>query len=251
MAGTVEASAILSTIEIGFSLAKTLYASVGEYKNARDDITRLATDVEATLTQAQELEALLASTSTSAAQVLNKRGLKLERKCTTDSQRIVLRLLKLLTKAGVSERQAHNITPDDIDVSKFRRAAWVFLKKDVLEARRELDSIKLSALLARSCVEAKSAANADEIAAAASRIVGLQRSRRLAQDRVGTQATRETSHPKDPGNMNLNGLINTVLATREGMALIGVSGSATSNQPAVPGTAQATSHERPPPPVEA
>lgn len=200
MAVIGEASAILSTIQIGLSLAKTLYACVGEYKNAREDIISLATDVEATLTQAQELERLISSAD--ASQILNERGLKLARKCSTDSERVIIKLLKLLAKAGISEGQTHNIKPDDIDVSKFRRATWVFVRSEVLEVRRELDSIKLSALFARSCIEAKSATSADDRDAAASRIVGLQRSRRIAQDRTRLRTERGRSSINHSGGKN-------------------------------------------------
>lgn len=179
MAGVGEASAVLSTIQIGFSLAKTLYACVGDYRSAREEITTLATDVEATLTQAQELDQLVASNGTH--QLLNERGLKLAEKCNHDSKQMVQKLLRLLTKAGVPERNTQAIGLNDIDVTRFGRAAWVFFKPEVLVAKRELDSIKLTMLVARSCIEAQSASTAADRDAAVSRIAGLERSRMLAR----------------------------------------------------------------------
>lgn len=179
MAGIGEAGAILGTIQLGLSLAKTLYACVGDYRSARDDIISLATDIEATLTQAQELDDLVASNETS--KLLNERGLKLAEKCRNDSKAMVQKLLKLLTKTGVPEREAQAIAINDIDASRFRRAAWVLFKPEVTLAKRELDSIKLQMLVARSCIEAQSATNPTDRNAAASRLAGLEKSRWLAR----------------------------------------------------------------------
>lgn len=179
MAGVGEASAVLSTIQIGFSLAKTLYACVGDYRSAREEIISLATDVEATLTQAQELDQLVASNESH--RLLNERGLRLAEKCNNDFRAMVQKLLKLLTKAGVPERQMQAISLNDIDVSKFRRAAWVVYKPEVTVAKRELDRIRITMLIARSCVEAQSASNSADRDAAVSRIAGLERSRMLAR----------------------------------------------------------------------
>lgn len=179
MAGIGEASAIVGTATVGLSLAKTLYACASEYRNARDDIISLATDVEVTIIQAQELAQLVSTNDTS--KLLNDRGLKLAKQSCTDCNLIVPKLLKLLGKAGVPESQTQTIRPEDIDVSKFHRAAWILLKPEVLVVKRELDSIKLRMLVARSCIEWQSAASPADRDAAYHRIGGLERSADIAR----------------------------------------------------------------------
>jgi len=179
MAGIGEASAILGTVQVGLSLARTLYACISDYRSAREEISSLATDVEVTLTQVQELDRLVSDNDTT--KLLNERGLKLAETCAKDSKLMVEKLLKLLTKTGVPERRSQAIRLDDIDVSRFGRAGWVFLKPQVIVAKRELDSIRLSMLFARSCIEAQSASNSADRDAAVSRIAGLERSRWLAR----------------------------------------------------------------------
>lgn len=178
MAGVGEASAVLGTIQVGFSLARSLYACVSEFRSAREDISRLATDVEVTLVQAQELEQLISNND--ATKILNEHGLTIAKQCSVDSSNIVQKLLKLLTKAGVSEVRTQTVKPEDIDVSKFRRAAWLLFKPDVLVVKRELDSVKLQMLVARSCIEYQSAPSAAARDAAFHRIAGLEKSREVA-----------------------------------------------------------------------
>jgi hypothetical protein len=178
MAGIGEASAIVATIQVGFSLAKTLIAVVSDYKSAREDISCVATEVDATLNQAAELDALVKNNATT--RRLNDRGLKLAEKCKVDSTRIVDKLMRLLTKAGVPEDQPSTIEPEDIEVSNFSRAAWVFLKPQIIVIQRELNSIRLQILLAHTCIDAESAPSEKDRVAASKLVPGLRRSRQLA-----------------------------------------------------------------------
>jgi hypothetical protein len=178
MAGIGEATAIVATIEVGFSLAKTLIAVVSDYKSAREDISSVATEIDATLNQAAELDTLVKNNATT--RRLNDRGLKLAEKCKLDSTRVVEKLMRLLTKAGVPEDQPSTIEPEDIEVNKFSRAAWVFLKPQILVIQRELNSIRLQILLAHTCIDAESAPSEKDRVAASKLIPGLRRSRQLA-----------------------------------------------------------------------
>jgi hypothetical protein len=178
MAGIGEATAIAATIQLGFSLAKTLVAVVGDYKSAREDIGNVATEVGATLNHAAELDAVVKNNAST--RRLNDRGLKLAEKCKIDLTRIVEKLIRLLTKAGIPEHQPHTIEPEDIEVSKFGRASWIFLKPQITVIQRELNSVRLQILLVHTCIDAESAPSEKDRASASKKIEGLKRSRQLA-----------------------------------------------------------------------
>jgi len=180
MAGIGEASAIIGVLQAGFSLATTLHGYVGDYKDARDDIISLATDIEATLYQVQALNDLVKSNK--AAKSLDDNGLKQADNCVTESDKLVKKIIKLLAKAGVPESPSQVIKPEDINVSRFTRAYWpLWYKPSVEVVKRQLDSLRLKILLARSCIEARSGSTAAVRSEASSRIVGLAKSKQLAQ----------------------------------------------------------------------
>lgn len=174
MAGIGEASAIIGVLQVGFSLAVTLQGYVGDYKDAREDIIGLATDIEATLIQVERLTELLKTNKQ--AKILDDNGVKLAEICRDDSNRIVEKLVKLLTKTGVKDQ---NIKTTDIKI--FSRASWLLLKPRVQVAKRELDSIRIQILLALDCIKARAAPTPAERDAANERIPGLARSRQLAR----------------------------------------------------------------------
>jgi hypothetical protein len=178
MAGIGEATAIAASIEIGLSLAKTLIAVVSDYKSAREDISSVATEVDATLNQAAELDALVKNNAHT--RRLNDRGLRLAEKCKVDSTRIVEKLIRLLTKAGVPQDRSSTIEPEDIEVSKFGRTAWIFLKPQIVVIQRELNSVRIQILLLHTFIDAESASSARDRATALKLIPGLERSRQRA-----------------------------------------------------------------------
>ena len=178
MAGIGEATAIAASIEIGLSLAKTLVAVVSDYKSAREDISSVATEVDATLNQAAELDALVKNNDHT--RRLNDRGLRLAEKCKVDSTRIVEKLIRLLTKAGVPGDHPSTIGPDDIEVSKFGRAAWIFLKPQIVVIQRELNSVRIQILLLHTFIDAQTASSERDRATALKLIPGLERSRQRA-----------------------------------------------------------------------
>ena len=152
MAGIGEASAIIGTIQVGFSLAKTLNSYVGAYKDATDDIVGLATQIDATLIQVEQLNKLCATSKT--AKSLDDNVAKLAETCNSDSERTLKKLIHILAKAGVPNDLSCAVRPQDIDPSRFSRALWPLWKPQVEVVKRELDSIRLEILLARSCIEA-------------------------------------------------------------------------------------------------
>lgn len=199
MAGIGEASAVAATIQIGVSLTKTLVAVVSDYRSAREDINNIATEVNATLKQAEELDHIVADNVRT--KRLNHRGLQLALKCKTDSERIVQKLIKLLTKAEVPGHELYTFKVEDIEVSKFRSAAWHFWKPKLEVIKRELDSIRIQILLAHICISAKSAPGENERAALENLVPGLQRSRRLAHRLVReAQARSNKAEQSDMSN---------------------------------------------------
>jgi hypothetical protein len=189
MAGIGEASAIIGVLQVGFSLAVTLQGYVGDYKDAREDIISLATDIEATLTQIERLTELLKTNKQ--AKILDDNGVKLAEICRDDSNRIVEKLVKLLTKTGVKDQ---NIKPTDIKI--FSRASWLLLKPRVQVAKRELDSIRIHILLALNCINARAGSTPAERDAANERIPGLARSRQLARQRLREARREEQFHSR-------------------------------------------------------
>lgn len=180
MAAIGEISAIVGVLQAGFSLATTLHSYVGDYKDARDDIISLAAEIEATLNQVQALDDLVKTNK--AAKSLDNSGSKQADACVTESDKLVKKIIKLLAKAGVAESPNRVVKLEDINVSRFTRAYWpIWYKPSVEVIKRQLDSLRIKILLARSCIEARSGSTAAVRNEASSRIVGLARSKQLAQ----------------------------------------------------------------------
>ena len=106
--------------------------------------------------------------------------LRLAEKCKVDSTRIVEKLIRLLTKAGVPGDHPSTIGPDDIEVSKFGRAAWIFLKPQIVVIQRELNSVRIQILLLHTFIDAQTASSERDRATALKLIPGLERSRQRA-----------------------------------------------------------------------
>jgi hypothetical protein len=103
-----EASAAIGVVQVGFSLARTLNTYIGDYKDSRDSIIGLAAELDATIIQVQELNALVASNE--AAKSLGDGSRKLAEKCIQDSDRLIKKLVQLLTKARLPERISSSIS---------------------------------------------------------------------------------------------------------------------------------------------
>jgi hypothetical protein len=170
MAGIGEASAIIGVIQVGFSLARTLNTYIGDYKDSRESIIGLAAELDATIIQVQELNSLVASSK--AAKSLGEGSRKLAEKCVQDSDRLIKKLVELLTKARLPEdpKEIINIKPEDIVIDKLTRASWPFIKPQVDVVKSELHLMKTDILVARSCIQSNGAS-----------IAALARSRKIAR----------------------------------------------------------------------
>lgn len=202
MAGIGEASAVIGVVQVGFSLAKTLNTYIGDYRDSRESIISLASELDATIIQVKELNALVASNKTSAD--VGEGSLKLAEKCVKDSDRLVKRLVELLTKARLPEdpKAIVNIKPEDIIVSKLTKAYWPFIKPQVDVVKSELHVMKTEILLARSCIQANSGATAVDRSAGSESILALYRSRKLARQilrEAKAEEQRSTMANQTPG----------------------------------------------------
>ena len=124
MAGIGEVSAIASVISLGFSLATTLNTFISDVTDARDDISSLISDIEATVGQLRDLGKLIEKNETTKAR--SEDGLRNAKKCVTDCERIIVKLRKLLNKSAASTTSVE-VKRDEIDVSKLERSLWSFM----------------------------------------------------------------------------------------------------------------------------
>lgn len=173
-----EASAVIGVVQAGFSLARTLNTYIGDYKDSRDSIISLAAELDATIIQVKELNSLVVSSNAA-----SDGSKKLAEKCVKDSDRLVKRLVELLTKARLPEdpKAIVSINPGDIVPSRLTKAYWPFIKPQVDVVKSELHVVKTEILLARSCIQSQSGNSASDRAAGEGSIVALARSRALAQ----------------------------------------------------------------------
>lgn len=178
MSGIGEASAVIGVVQVGFSLARTLNTYIGDYKDSRDSIISLAAELDATIIQVKELNSLIASSKSA-----SDGSKKLAEKCTKDSDRLVKKLVELLTKARLPEDPDAivNISPGDIIPSRLTRAYWPFVKPQVDVVKSELHVMRTDILIARSCIQSQSGTTAADRTAGEESIVALARSRVLAR----------------------------------------------------------------------
>jgi hypothetical protein len=148
------ASAVLAVAQVGFTLARALSTYIGDYKDARESIINLAGELDTTITQINELNALVANKETSL--LLSEDSRKLAEQCVNHSNRLVKKLVHLLTKAQLPEDPSKIIIqPEDISVNRLTRAYWPWIKPQVDVVKSELFVMKQNILLARSCIESR------------------------------------------------------------------------------------------------
>lgn len=152
-AGIGEASAIATFITIGFSLAKTLTAAIGDIQDAGDEVSALATEIDVVLRQVEDLDVLLKANRQTKG--WNNNGVVLAQKCRDDSETIVNRLVDLLKKSGSSAPVNGTVGRQDVDLSLIRRINWARLTPRLEVTKRELERVRISILLARSLYTAR------------------------------------------------------------------------------------------------
>ncbi|KAI9729216.1 MAG: hypothetical protein M1834_007008 [Cirrosporium novae-zelandiae] len=146
MAVIGEASAVLGVLQLGFSLATALSSYISDFRDAREDISALSSEIQATLYQLNDLNALIEKNEIT--HCWTYAGLKNAQKCVTDSEKIVENLRKLLQKS--TSTKTDRLEREDIDVTLFCQAKWPWLKPDLEVHKRNLMDIQIRILIAHS-----------------------------------------------------------------------------------------------------
>lgn len=155
MAGIEEVGAALGFVQIGLGLIQALHTYVGDYKESRSSIVKLAEELKTTLLHVEDLRSLVSTKKT--AKLLDHKGQNLANNCMTNCEHLIQKLTKLLVKARLPNNPTAivNIVPEDIIVSRLSKAYWPLYKPQVETVRRELDSVRIEIILARSCIDAR------------------------------------------------------------------------------------------------
>merc|ERR1711939_800497 len=87
--GLEEASAILTFVQVGFSLARTFTTLIGEYREAPDELATLANAIVDTLAHIETIKRLLEENETTHG--WNANGIDLATSCLQEAERLVKR----------------------------------------------------------------------------------------------------------------------------------------------------------------
>ncbi|RMY27296.1 hypothetical protein D0866_10253 [Hortaea werneckii] len=120
--GLEEASAILTFVQVGFTLAKTFTTLISEYREAPDELATLANAIVDTLAHIETIKKLLEDNETTHG--WNANGIDLATSCLEEAERLVKRIVTLLRKSGAEIPSNDRIGPEDISISVMRRVAW-------------------------------------------------------------------------------------------------------------------------------
>lgn len=189
MAGVGEASALATFITLGFSLVKALDSYIGDVQEANDEVSALATEIDATLRQVQELEALLETNQITKG--WNNNGVVLAEKCRDDSVKVVNKLVGLLKKSNAALPENGTIGRQDVNLSLFSRLQWPRFKPKLDVAKREVERTRIDILFVKSLYNAKLGASLAERQDAKEDIVALVKKKGLLRKQVRLAKRRE------------------------------------------------------------
>ncbi|OCT54558.1 hypothetical protein CLCR_00767 [Cladophialophora carrionii] len=184
-----EIATIVGLVQTGFSLAKAITAYISDVGSAKDDILTLLSDIDATCRSLRDLADIIKRNETR--RVWSEDGLENAKKCVRDSQRVITKMRKLLTKATASGA-APEVTKEDIDVTKFERSKWPLLKPELEVRRQELQIIKQDIILCYTTYQAKAADTPDDRQRAADDLPRLERMRKLMKGQMIDAKKRRT-----------------------------------------------------------
>ncbi|ETI27001.1 hypothetical protein G647_10100 [Cladophialophora carrionii CBS 160.54] len=184
-----EIATIVGLVQTGFSLAKAITAYISDVGSAKDDILTLLSDIDATCRSLRDLADIIKRNETR--RVWSEDGLENAKKCVRDSQRVITKMRKLLTKATASGA-APEVTKEDIDVTKFERSKWPLLKPELEVRRQELQIIKQDIILCYTTYQAKAADTPDDRQRAADDLPRLERMRKLMKGQIIDAKKRRT-----------------------------------------------------------
>ena len=130
---------IAGGVETALSLASSLKAYLDDARGAREDLRNLASKIESTYNDVSELQSLIVVNK--ATPNWNEWGLARAKRCVDESDFMLQKLAKLLTKSGVAR------SPDqvkaDLNPSVWESMLWPFYKPQLREMQDELVLLKI------------------------------------------------------------------------------------------------------------
>ena len=134
-------SAVVGVLQVGLSLAKAIRKTVKDYKDAADDLTSLAQDIEKTLFLVSQLKRLIVDNEKTG--TFSDGGVAELNRCLKSTEQIFDSLVALLTKTGVSHAPGTEIKSEDLIISRSSRMKWPGQKSRVKDKQKDLDKVRL------------------------------------------------------------------------------------------------------------
>ncbi|KAI6802131.1 hypothetical protein KC366_g15516 [Hortaea werneckii] len=184
--GLEEASAILTFVQVGFSLARTFTTLIGEYREAPDELATLANAIVDTLAHIETIKKLLEENETTHG--WNANGIDLATSCLEEAERLVKRIVTLLRKSGADIPPNDRISPEDISISVLRRVAWSRFSGRIGKINESLAATRQKMLLILTLYRAFTVDSQEEQRLARDRVIVLVRGRQV-------QRARQTEEP--------------------------------------------------------
>ncbi|GAB1734521.1 hypothetical protein NU195Hw_g7869t1 [Hortaea werneckii] len=179
--GLEEASAILTFVQVGFSLARTFTTLIGEYREAPDELATLANAIVDTLAHIETIKRLLEENETTHG--WNANGIDLATSCLQEAERLVKRIVTLLRKSGADIPPNDRIGPEDISISVLRRVAWSRFTGRIGKINESLAATRQKMLLILTLYRAFTVDSQEQQRLARDRVIVLVRGRQVQRAR--------------------------------------------------------------------
>lgn len=147
MAGIGEASAIISVVQFGFSLATQLKNYYDDFHDAGEDITNLANSLTSVCSNAQELQKLIDKDVLEHG--FTPHASLDAQTCCMQTQKLADKLWKMVCKPNKGEfPKGRMVVKDDIEFNKFR-FQWPLWKPQVEKHKAELNYLDLKIMMVK------------------------------------------------------------------------------------------------------
>jgi hypothetical protein len=136
MAGIGEASAIVGVAQLGFSLAKTLNTLIGDYKDARQTLTRMGAEIESTSLAMERLGDLAKK-----GRLYGNKGVLEAAGLASRYSDAIVEIRTMLKKKN-KPINPNVVSSDEIELSSFQKIQFAFLKPRLEISQLEVSRIK-------------------------------------------------------------------------------------------------------------
>ncbi|KAI7220076.1 hypothetical protein KC333_g2569 [Hortaea werneckii] len=195
--GLEEVSAVLTFVQVGFTLAKTFTTLISEYREAPDELATLANAIVDTLAHIETIKKLLEENETTHG--WNANGIDLATSCLEEAERLVKRIVTLLRKSGADIPPNDRIGPEDISISVMRRVAWSRFTGRIEKINESLAATRQKMLLILTLYKAFTVDSQEQQRLARDRVIVLVRGRQV--QRARRESTTAVSSPNvSPAN---------------------------------------------------